>query len=190
MYKEAKGVVTSYLLYLWLLLLVTLCILLSSEASTYYNSYSHPAAVQMRARPYYAVPQANNPPNNVEAYPMPARAISSYAAPLIVMSANYEATPVNVPLTSTNKPVLATISSTESEIEPIISNNNNSEEIDTSTNYSENNNADDYVNTEVSLLVPDAATTNWVLETSRGDDSHYEGTTNTPVYLPILTISI
>ena len=144
----------------------------------------------MRARPYYAVPQANNPPNNVEAYPMPARAISSYAAPLIVMSANYEATPVNVPaLTSTNKPVV--ISSTESEIEPIISsNNNNSEEIDTSTNYSENNNADDYVNTEVSLLVPDAATTNWVLETSRGDDSHYEGTTNTPVYLPTLTSSI
>ena len=76
-----------------------------------------------------------------------------------------------------------------SEIEPIISNNNNSEEIDASTNYSGNNNADDYV-TEVSLLVPDAATTNWVLETSRGDDSHYEGTTNTPVYLPILTISI
>jgi hypothetical protein len=194
MYKEAKGVVTSYLLYLWLLLLVTLCILLSSEASTYYNSYSHPAAVQMRARPYYAVPHANHPPNNVEAYPMPARAVSSYAAPLIVMSANYEATPVNVPLTSTNKPVV--ISSTESEIEPIISNNNNSEEIDTSTYYSENNNADDYVNTEVSLLVPaDAATTNWVLETSRGDDSHhYEGTTNAPknapVYLPTLTSSI
>lgn len=187
MYKEAKGVVTSYLLYLWLLLLATLCILLSSEASNYYNSYNHPAAVQMmRARPYYVAPHppADNHPN-AEAYPVPPRVVSSYAAPLVVMSADYQPTPASKVPQTTYKPALSTSSDPETP-----SSSNNNEE----TNYSESN---VYDVTEVSLVPEvdptyssDDETTYWILETSRADVP-YEGTTHhAPIYLPALTSSI
>jgi hypothetical protein len=183
MYKEAKGGVTSYLLYMWLLFLAILCLLLSSEATMYYNSYS-PPAFQMRARPYYVAPSPEDVDPSVELYPMPPREVSSYAAPLIAMSADYEMTPANVPPTTSVIPT-----STEPEITY-----DSNEKSEISTNYSENN-SDVYDVTQVPL-VPEvdksssSETTYWVLETSHVEVP-YEGTTHhAPIYLPIPTSPI
>lgn len=171
MYKLARSVVVG----LVLSLAIVFCLLPSSQATSPadYNQ-------MLRARPYYADPQ----PNNAESYPVPPRAVSSYAAPLVaIYSADYETTPAAI-----IPPTTAAIPKNEETDPSSISRD------------SDENNNDAYNATEVISLVPEVDTTTtsydngettfWVLETSYGDVP-YEGTTqHAPIYLPTSTSSI
>ncbi|EFX79319.1 hypothetical protein DAPPUDRAFT_244951 [Daphnia pulex] len=166
MYKLGRSVAS-----LVLSLAILFCLLSPSQAtSPYYNQ-------MLRARPYYVAPQPDNHQPNVESYPVPPHAVSSYAAPLVaIYSADYETTPAAI-----IPPTTAAIPKNQETDPSSISNN------------SDENNNDAYNNaTEVISLVPevdvtttsyDGETTFWLLESSYGD-APYEGTTHAPIYLP------
>jgi hypothetical protein len=169
MYKEAKSLVLS--------LAILFCLLPSSQATS--SNYNQ----MLRARPYYVAPRPDdNHQPNADSYPVPPHAVSSYAAPLVAISVDYETTPAAI-----IPPTTAAIPKNE-ETDP----SSISRDSDENTNDAYNN------ATEVISLVPeveitttsyDGETTFWLLESSYGD-APYEGTTHAPIYLPTSTSAI
>jgi hypothetical protein len=169
MYKEAKSLVLS--------LAILFCLLPSSQATS--SNYNQ----MLRARPYYVAPRPDdNHQPNADSYPVPPHAVSSYAAPLVAISVDYETTPAAI-----IPPTTAAIPKSE-ETDP----SSISRDSDENTNYAYNN------ATEVISLVPeveitttsyDGETTFWLLDSSYGD-APYEGTTHAPIYLPTSTSAI
>lgn len=161
MYKTVKIVFLTN----WWLLFMALCLLFTSEVSSFYDGYQPP---QARARPYYVSPETQvNPP--VEPYPMPPLSVSSYAAPLIVplLFADYQA-------------YIPSMNASTEENEPAY-NSTGGEEIGTESN----NPSTDYMyEPRETYDYNTGEKTFWLLETTTYGADPYEGTTNVLPHLP------